>query len=142
MPLLVGFHPSYRIPDIPRDEWVAHIPARQRVVADERLIPTGELKPMDLPSPLPLKGRTLDDQRPRGRALGRELLGSRCRDVAEARLGGGRIFCDEQSISGVRCITTVEWCTVSDAALTTRKENHGTRTDNAPCSSNHTIRCS
>ncbi len=61
MPLMVGFHPYYRIPDIPRDEWVAHIPARQRVVADERLIPTGELRPMDLPSALPLKGRTLDD---------------------------------------------------------------------------------
>jgi len=61
MPLMVGFHPYYRIPDIPRDEWVAHIPARQRVVADERLIPTGEYKPMDLPSPLALKGRTLDD---------------------------------------------------------------------------------
>jgi aldose 1-epimerase len=61
MPLMVGFHPYYRIPDIPRDEWVAHIPARQRVVADAGRIPTGEFKPMDLPSPLPLKGRTLDD---------------------------------------------------------------------------------
>ncbi len=61
MPLMFGFHPYYRIPDIPRDQWVAQIPARQRVVADARLIPTGEFKPMDLPSPLPLKGRTLDD---------------------------------------------------------------------------------
>jgi len=61
MPLAVGFHPYYRIPGIPRDEWVARIPARRRVVADARLIPTGEYQPMDLPSPLPLKGRTLDD---------------------------------------------------------------------------------
>ena len=61
MPLMVGFHPYYRIPGIPRDEWVARIPARQRVVADARLIPTGEYRPMDLPSPLALKGRTLDD---------------------------------------------------------------------------------
>jgi len=61
MPLAVGFHPYFRIPEIPRDEWVARIPARQRVVADGRLIPTGERTPMDLPSPLPLKGRTLDD---------------------------------------------------------------------------------
>ena len=61
MPLMVGFHPYYRIPDVPRDEWVARIPARQRVVADARLVPTGERAPMDLPSPLPLKGRTLDD---------------------------------------------------------------------------------
>jgi aldose 1-epimerase len=61
MPLMVGFHPYYRIPGIPRDEWVARIPARQRVVADAQRIPTGERAPMDLPSPLPLKGRTLDD---------------------------------------------------------------------------------
>jgi hypothetical protein len=30
------------------------------VIADDRLIPTGELKPFDLPNPLPLKGHTLD----------------------------------------------------------------------------------
>jgi aldose 1-epimerase len=61
MPLVIGFHPFYRIPDIPRDQWTAHLPARQAVVTDARLIPTGEYKPMDLPDPLPLKGRTLDN---------------------------------------------------------------------------------
>jgi aldose 1-epimerase len=61
MPVALGFHPYYRIPDVPRDQWVGHIPARQRVVADSRLIPTGEFKPMDLAGPFPLKGRTLDD---------------------------------------------------------------------------------
>ncbi len=60
MPLAIGFHPYYRIPDIPRDEWTAHLPARKMVVADDRVIPTGEFKPVDLPNPLPLKGRTLD----------------------------------------------------------------------------------
>jgi aldose 1-epimerase len=61
MPVAIGFHPYYRIPDVARDEWVGHIPARQRVVADSRLIPTGEFKPMDISDPFPLKGRTLDD---------------------------------------------------------------------------------
>jgi aldose 1-epimerase len=61
MPLMLGFHPYYRIPDIPRDQWTAHIPARQRVVADARRVPSGEFKPMDLPTPLPLKGIALDD---------------------------------------------------------------------------------
>ena len=61
MPVSIGFHPFYRIPDIPRDQWVAHVPARQAVVADNRKIPTGELKPIDLPDPFPLAGRTLDD---------------------------------------------------------------------------------
>ncbi|MEI9975740.1 MAG: aldose 1-epimerase [Ignavibacteriota bacterium] len=61
MPLVLGFHPYYRIPDIPRDEWTGHIPARQAVVTDSRLIPTGEFKPMDLPDRFPLKGLTLDN---------------------------------------------------------------------------------
>jgi aldose 1-epimerase len=60
MPVVLGFHPYYRIPGIPRDNWIATLPARKIVVADDRLIPTGELKPFDLPNPLPLKGRTLD----------------------------------------------------------------------------------
>ncbi|HTY62890.1 MAG TPA: aldose 1-epimerase [Acidobacteriota bacterium] len=61
MPLAIGFHPYYRIPDVPRDQWILHLPARKAVVADNRRVPTGELKAMDLPSPLPLKDRTLDD---------------------------------------------------------------------------------
>jgi aldose 1-epimerase len=61
MPVAVAFHPYYKIPDVPRDEWTGHIPARLHVEADKGLIPTGEFKPMDLPDPFPLKGRTLDD---------------------------------------------------------------------------------
>jgi aldose 1-epimerase len=61
MPLAIGYHPYYRIPDVPRDQWTLRLPARKAVVADSRLIPTGELKPMELPNPLPLKDRTLDD---------------------------------------------------------------------------------
>jgi aldose 1-epimerase len=61
MPLAIGFHPYYRIPDIPRDQWVLHMPGGKAVIADDRRIPTGELKAIDLPNPLPLKGRTLDD---------------------------------------------------------------------------------
>src|SRR5262249_1671092 len=75
MPVAIGFHPYYRIPDVSRDEWTAHVPARSRVVADSRLIPTGELRPMALPDKFPLRGRTLDDgfidlqRQPDGRAL-------------------------------------------------------------------------
>jgi aldose 1-epimerase len=60
MPLAVGFHPYYRLPDVPRDEWVANIPARKIVITDSRLVATGEFKPFDLPNPLPLKGHPLD----------------------------------------------------------------------------------
>jgi aldose 1-epimerase len=61
MPLVFGFHPYYRIPDVPRDDWTARLAVRKAVVADNRLIPTGELKPVDLPNPLPLKNRNLDN---------------------------------------------------------------------------------
>jgi aldose 1-epimerase len=61
MPVVMGFHSFFQIPDIPRDEWVAHLPARIHVIAGEHNIPTGEMRPLDIPNPLPLRGRTLDD---------------------------------------------------------------------------------
>lgn len=61
MPVAIGFHPYYRIPDKPRDEWVATLPVRQSVLTDGNLIPTGEYKPLDLPNPLPLKDHILDN---------------------------------------------------------------------------------
>ena len=48
MPLAIGFHPFFQIPGIPRDEWMAHYPARIHVIADEHNIPTGEMRPLDL----------------------------------------------------------------------------------------------
>jgi aldose 1-epimerase len=61
MPMVLGFHPYYRIPDVPRDEWILRMPKSKAVIADNRRLPTGDLKVADLPNPLPLKGRTLDD---------------------------------------------------------------------------------
>src|SRR6266446_366976 len=61
MPVVLGFHSFFQIPDLPRDEWTAHIPARVHVIADEHNIPTGEMRPLNIPNPLPLRGRTLDD---------------------------------------------------------------------------------
>ena len=61
MPLAIAFHPYFRIPGVSRNDWVGRIPAKQRVVTDSRLIPTGQYKPMDLDDPFLLEGRTLDD---------------------------------------------------------------------------------
>jgi len=61
MPLALGYHPYYNLPGVPRDQAVAHIPAKTAVVTDSRLVATGEMKPMDLPDPTPLAGRTLDN---------------------------------------------------------------------------------
>src|SRR5260370_32638382 len=60
MPISLGFHPYYRIPDVSRDEWTVHLAARKMIVADDRLVATGEFRPNDLPDPLPLKTNTLD----------------------------------------------------------------------------------
>lgn len=61
MPIAIGYHSFFQIPDIPRDEWTAHLPARIHVIAGDHNIPTGEMRPLDIPNPLPLRGRTLDD---------------------------------------------------------------------------------
>jgi aldose 1-epimerase len=61
MPVAIGFHPYFQIPDIPRDEWILHLPARTHVMADEHQIPTGEMRPLDIPNALTLRGQTLDD---------------------------------------------------------------------------------
>jgi len=61
MPVSIGFHPFFQIPDVPRDQWTAHLSARMHVIADEHQIPTGEMRPLDIPNPLPLGGVTLDD---------------------------------------------------------------------------------
>ncbi len=61
MPLAIGFYPYFQIPGAPRDQWVAHLAARTRVMADEHQIPTGEMRPLDIPNPLPLRGQRLDD---------------------------------------------------------------------------------
>lgn len=74
MPVSIGFHSFFQIPGIPREEWTAHLPAKVHVIADEHQIPTGEMRPLDIPNPLPLRGRALDDgfadleRDPQGRA--------------------------------------------------------------------------
>jgi len=61
MPLLIGFHPWYQIPNVPRDDWKVHVPVREHYTLSSKLVPTGEKKPSDLPDPVPLAGRQLDD---------------------------------------------------------------------------------
>ena len=61
MPLVVGFHPWYQIPETPRDQWAVRLPVRDHYVLSPKVIPTGETEPTDLPDPTPLAGRQLDD---------------------------------------------------------------------------------
>ena len=61
MPIVLGFHPYFNIPDTPRSEWTAHLPARNHVETDAHLVATGELKPNDLPDQVSLKDHNFDD---------------------------------------------------------------------------------
>jgi aldose 1-epimerase len=61
MPLVIGFHPWYQIPEVPRHQWKVHLPVREHYLLSPKLIPTGDTKPMDLPDPVPLAGLQLDD---------------------------------------------------------------------------------
>jgi aldose 1-epimerase len=61
MPLVVGFHPWYQIPETPRDRWSIHLPVREHYTLSQKVIPTGETTPVNLPDPTPLAGRHVDD---------------------------------------------------------------------------------
>jgi aldose 1-epimerase len=61
MPVVLGFHPYFRLGDVPRSEASVHIPARKHVETDTHLVATGELRPANLPDEISLKGRTFDD---------------------------------------------------------------------------------
>jgi galactose mutarotase-like enzyme len=42
VPVSFGFHPYFRLPGLPRDEWQLDFPTMSRLELDERQIPTGE----------------------------------------------------------------------------------------------------
>jgi aldose 1-epimerase len=62
MPVVVGFHPFFKVTDAPFDQWTLHIGARDHMVLSSEKIPTGQRTPVEFPDPLPLAGRQLDDQ--------------------------------------------------------------------------------
>jgi aldose 1-epimerase len=61
MPVAIGYHPYFRLAETHRDTWRVHIAARDHVLLSSALIPTGELKPVDLADPMALAGTQLDD---------------------------------------------------------------------------------
>jgi aldose 1-epimerase len=61
MPVAIGYHPYFRLYDAPRDAWKVHLAARDHLVLNSQLIPTGESYPSEFSDPYPLKGRQLDD---------------------------------------------------------------------------------
>ena len=61
MPVAIGFHPYFRLHDVHRDEWHVHLAARDHLVLNQQLIPTGERKPVEFADPHSLATGQLDD---------------------------------------------------------------------------------
>ena len=60
VPICFGHHPYLRLPGVPRAEWNVELPVAERLVLDERQVPTGARVPAgDLDGPL--GARTFDD---------------------------------------------------------------------------------
>ena len=60
VPVSFGYHPYTRVPGAARDEWRIALAASERLVLDDRSIPTGERAPLDRPR-FTLADRSLDD---------------------------------------------------------------------------------
>ncbi len=60
VPVSFGYHPYFRLPDLPRAEWQVSMPVRRRVLVDDGMIPTGASETVSIP-PGPLGGRVYDD---------------------------------------------------------------------------------
>jgi len=61
MPVGLGYHPYFQLPDVPRDQWKAHVAAREHLELSPLLIPTGARTPVSLPDPDSLATTQLDD---------------------------------------------------------------------------------
>lgn len=60
VPISFGFHPYLRLPGVERSEWEVEIPVGERLLLDERMLPTGEREPVRI-EPGRLGERTFDD---------------------------------------------------------------------------------
>jgi aldose 1-epimerase len=60
VPIAFGYHPYFRLPNIPRSDWEIELPVRERLRLDERMLPTGHREAITVSSG-PLGSRTFDD---------------------------------------------------------------------------------
>jgi aldose 1-epimerase len=60
VPIGFGYHPYFQLPGADRADWEIEIPVRERLLLDDRMLPTGEREPIEVASG-PLGSRTFDD---------------------------------------------------------------------------------
>jgi aldose 1-epimerase len=61
MPVAIGYHPYFRLHAAPRDQWHVHFAAREHMILNPQLIPTGAGKPLEYEDPQTLAAIQLDD---------------------------------------------------------------------------------
>lgn len=61
MPITLGFHPYFNLPDTPREQAFVRIPARKHIETDRALLATGETSAVQLPAETSLRDHTFDD---------------------------------------------------------------------------------
>lgn len=61
MPVAIGFHPYFQLPGVKIANASAHIPVREHVETDSRLVATGELRPVAFPEHVSLGDHHFDD---------------------------------------------------------------------------------
>lgn len=60
VPVAFGWHPYFVLPGVPAEEWSIDLPVEEKLLTDDRMIPTGEIV-MDPILPGPLGDRVFDD---------------------------------------------------------------------------------
>lgn len=60
VPISFGYHPYFRLPGLPREQWTLTLPVGERLLLDERSIPTWRSEPVDIAA-APLADRVFDD---------------------------------------------------------------------------------
>jgi aldose 1-epimerase len=60
VPVAFGFHPYFQLPGLDRAEWEVEVPVRERLVLDDRMLPTGDREAAAVESGR-LGSRTFDD---------------------------------------------------------------------------------
>lgn len=59
MPLVIGFHPYFQLENSSRENWRIYLAAREQAILSEKMIPTGERKPVE-PGWRALAGESFD----------------------------------------------------------------------------------
>ena len=54
LPVALGYHPYLKLTDSKKSRWKVHVPARSQFVLNEKVLPTGELRPVNLPPEAPV----------------------------------------------------------------------------------------